>query len=290
MSQNESAEITQHKQRVSKIFDGAAPTYGQVGPPFFSHFGRRLVEIAQIPNGSKVLDVATGRGALLFPAAESVGADGKAIGIDFSEKMVQETRKELLRLKLSPNIELVQMDAEHLQFPDETFDFVLCGFAIFFFPQLYQALGEFRRVLKPGGFVCVSTFDKSFGDGWTWLYNIVDSFLPSEPEEKKDPESEAEPKPVFGTPDGLQEIMATASFENVKIFTEGGDFIYPTNDEFWASLWSHGFRRLLGMIEKETGSEGLQRFKGEVFTKLDSIMQNDGYHQQINVHVCLAPK
>jgi hypothetical protein len=49
--------------------------YDRVGPRFFSHFGRRLVALAQIPSGAHVLDVATGRGAVLFPAAECVGPD-----------------------------------------------------------------------------------------------------------------------------------------------------------------------------------------------------------------------
>jgi len=89
MSQKKSSEIEQHKQSVSKIFDGAAPTYGQVGPAFFSHFGRRLVDIAGIPGGSQVIDIATGRGEVLFPAAESVGLDGKVTGIDLSKIMVQ---------------------------------------------------------------------------------------------------------------------------------------------------------------------------------------------------------
>lgn len=50
------------------------------------------------------------------------------------------------------------MDAEHLDFPDATFDRVLCGFGVMFFPNQNRALGEFRRVMKPGGRVAVSTW------------------------------------------------------------------------------------------------------------------------------------
>jgi ubiquinone/menaquinone biosynthesis C-methylase UbiE len=117
----------------------------------------RIWEVAQIPSGSKVLDVATGRGAVLYPASESVGFQGSVTGIDLSEKMVQETNKELAGKKMFSNVEVRQMDAEHLGFPDESFDFVLCGFAIFFFPQLDKAMAEFHRVLKPTGQICVST-------------------------------------------------------------------------------------------------------------------------------------
>lgn len=64
---NESSEMSQQKQQVSGLFDRVANTFDHVGPRFFSHFGRRLVELARIPSGAHVLDVATGRGAALFP-------------------------------------------------------------------------------------------------------------------------------------------------------------------------------------------------------------------------------
>ena len=290
MSHNESSDIVQRKQRVSGIFDGAASTYGHVGPRFFSHFGRRLVEIAQIPSGSKVLDVATGRGALLYPAAESVGPQGNVIGIDLSEMMVQETSKELARKKMTPNVEVRLMDAEHLQFSDESFDYVLCGFAIFFFPQLYKAMAEFRRVLKPTGHICVSTFDKLFDDEWSWFYEIVKTYLPSEIEENQATESNGEPQPVFDTQEGLKVIMNAAGFDDIQIISETAEFVYATEEEFWSTLWSHGARGTLEEIEQETGTDGLEKFKVDVFKKVSAIKQTDGLHQLVPVHVSLATK
>jgi len=290
MSHNESSDIAQKKQFVAGIFDGAASTYGHVGPRFFSHFGRRLVEIAQIPSGSKVLDVATGRGALLFPAAESVGPQGSVTGIDLSEMMVQETNKEIESKKMSPNIEVRQMDAEHLQFPDDSFDYVICGFAIFFFPQLDKAMAEFRRVLKPNGQICVSTFDEAHDKEWQWFDEIVKTYLPPEPEETQATETDSESEPVFDTPDGLREIMNRAGFDNIQIFSETADFVYTTGEELWATLWSHGARRTLEKIERETGTEMLQKFKFDVLKKVSEIKQADGLHQLVPVHVTLAAK
>jgi len=254
MSHNEESDIEKRKLRATRIFDGAASTYDRVGPRFFSHFGRRLVEIAQIPRGSKVLDVATGRGALLFPAAELVGQQGSVIGIDLSGMMVKETNKELVQRKIAPNVKVQQMDAEHLQFPKASFDYVLCGFAIFFFPELNQAMAEFRRVLKPIGHICVSTFDKLFDEEWSWFDDIVKSYLPCEPEETQTTASNSDTQPVFDTPEGLKAIMTTAGFEDIQIFTETTEFVYASKEEFWSTLWSHGARGTLENIENETGN------------------------------------
>lgn len=290
MSQNEPSDITQKKQQVARIFDGAASTYGHVGPRFFSHFGRRLVEIAKIPSGAKVLDVATGRGASLLPAADSVGPQGTVIGIDLSEIMVQETNKELAYKKMSSNVEVRQMDAEHLLLPDESFDFVLCGFAIFFFPQLDNAMAEFRRVLKSNGHICVSTFDKLFDKEWSWFDEIVEIYLPSEPGVTQEPESNSESKPVFDTPEGLRKIMNSAGFDNIQIFSETAEFVYTTEEEFWSTLWSHGARGTLEKIEQKTGTDGLQKFKLDVFKKVSDIKQTNGLHQLVPVHIGLATK
>src|SRR5262249_48963717 len=137
------------KQTMAGTFDRAAATYDQVGPRFFAHFGRGLVAAADPPPGASVLDVATGRGACLFPAAKRVGPAGRVAGIDLAEGMVAETAAQIERMHLA-QAEVRRMDAEHLDFPDVTFDVVLCGFALFFFADLAGTLGEFWRVLKPG--------------------------------------------------------------------------------------------------------------------------------------------
>ncbi len=290
MSHSESPDEAREKQQVAGIFGRAAITYDHIGPRFFSYFGRRLVDIAQIPAGSKILDVATGRGALLFPASEAAGSEGMVIGIDISEQMVQETTKELVGLKVTPNVEVRQMDAEQLEFPDESFDYVLCGFAIFFFPQPSHALSEFRRVLKSNGHLCVSTWDKSVAEQDGWFDEIVKTYIPSEPEGNQQTESEAVSQPVFDTPEGLKAIMSAAGFAETQVFVEEADFVFATEEEFWSALWSHGVRRTLEKIEQLAGSDGLKKFKSEVIVKAGRFKQKDGLHQKYTVLISLAAK
>jgi hypothetical protein len=95
---------------------------------------------------------------------------------------------------------------------------------------------------------------------------------------------------VFDTPEGLKEIMNTAGFDEIQIFSETAEFVYATEEEFWSTLWSHGARGTLEKIKKETGTDGLKRFKLEIFNKVNSIKQTDGLHQLFPVHVSLATK
>jgi O-methyltransferase / aklanonic acid methyltransferase len=290
MSDNGLPDMEERKQRTAGVFGRAAATYDQVGPHFFAHFGRRLVALAGIPAGSSVLDVAMGRGALLLPAIESAGPHGHVVGIDIAETMVLETSKALARLKLPPNYELRRMDAEHLEFPDESFDYVLCGFAIFFFPQLTRAMSEFRRVLKPGGRLCVSTWDKSGDDKWKWFDDLVDAHLPPQSQHKHAHDSDLVNQPVFDTAEGLRAILESAGFGNIQITPEAAEFTYATSEEFWLTLWSHGKRGTLEDIEKAEGTEGLQRFKMEVVSKLESLGQHGGIHDLLKALIGLATK
>lgn len=289
MSGDETPEIAQKKQRLAGVFGRAASTYDRVGPRFFSHFGHRLVELARIPSGAKVLDVATGRGAVLFPAAESVGPQGHVIGIDLSERMVQETAQELARRGV-PNAEVRQMDAEYLQFPDELFDYVLCGFSIFFFPQLDRALSELRRVLKPDGRIALTTFDKLMKGQWKWFDELLEAHLPPKPEVNRTPDLQSPRPPEFDKPEGLKLIMSTAGFTNAQVISETAEFVYADEEEFWSTLWSHGLRGSLERIEKTTGPDGLRRFKANVFERLQAIKQTDGIHQLFPVLFTLAIK
>src|SRR6187431_1933792 len=142
------------KTETADTFNSRAADFDPNG--LFAHFGQRLVEVVGIEPGQRVLDVATGRGAVLFPAIERVGTTGEAIGVDLAEGMVKAANEESERRGWGSRVRA--MDAEQLDFPDAAFDRVLCGFGVMFFPHLDQALGEFRRVLQPGGRLGVSTW------------------------------------------------------------------------------------------------------------------------------------
>lgn len=114
-----------YKNWISSLFDRSAHKYGKEGSSYFNYFADNLVKCVSLSHAGCILDVATGRGAILRRAADKIGLKGKAVGIDISAQMVAETQAELKHLS---QIQLKQMDAEKL---DNSFDVIFCGFAIF---------------------------------------------------------------------------------------------------------------------------------------------------------------
>jgi len=274
MDDNLLDKAARQKQLFAGIFDRSAPTYDHVGPSFFTHYGQGLVDFAQIKPDAHVLDIATGRGAALFPAAEAVGRHGYVVGIDLAEMMVKETLQEVRHRKLK-NVIVEQMDAENLRFPEESFHYVLCGFALFFFPQLDQALAEIRRVLKPLGCLAVSTWEKFEDERWSWYDKLVESFLPPVAEEPKDKSTQA-PAPQLDTAASMKAVLEQAGFIEVQSRSEQLEVVYQSDEEWWSVQWSHGGRSVLEKIEATSGVDGLKRFKKAAFERLSYIKEGDG--------------
>ena len=149
------------KAAVGALFDAVADEYDEV-VDYFGRFGRRLVEAAHVRPGAHVLDLACGRGAVLWPALAAVGERGSVLGIDLAPAMVGRLGEELTHHEVA-NAEVRVGDAEHLDLEDALYDIVTGGFMIFFPPDPVRVLGEIRRVLRPGGRVALSIYDGAAG-------------------------------------------------------------------------------------------------------------------------------
>src|SRR5512137_2526650 len=101
------------KQIIEQVFDDAAILYDRIGPNIFTQFGMHLVDYLPLAPGMRVLDVATGTGAVILPAAHRVGQEGQVTGIDLSGTILQEAERAMHANRLT-NVQLRKMDAEHL--------------------------------------------------------------------------------------------------------------------------------------------------------------------------------
>jgi SAM-dependent methyltransferase len=145
---------------MAAVFDRVASSYETVGPPFFEHFGIRLVERAGARRGDRVLDLAAGTGALALPALAAAGATGSLLAIDLSAAMVSRLT-EWLSASGHPDATAVVGDIAHLDREPASADVVLCGFGLFFLPDPPAALRQWRQLLAPGGRLAVSTWARA---------------------------------------------------------------------------------------------------------------------------------
>jgi ubiquinone/menaquinone biosynthesis C-methylase UbiE len=118
---------------------------------------QKLLELALIAPGSRVLDVACGTGEPAIPAARMVGAAGFVLATDMAPEMLEVAREKAAAEGLN-NIEFRLVDGEELDVPPESFDAVTCRWGIMFMPEPLRFLHQARTALKPDGRIAVSVW------------------------------------------------------------------------------------------------------------------------------------
>jgi len=148
--------------QVEAMFDRIAGVYDRLNSVMTAglhhRWRRRAVELAQVGQGSRVLDVATGTGDLAFALAEAIGPEGEVVGADFSEQMLQIARRKAAAGSTGPHTATVRFEqANALLLPHATdeFDAATVGFGVRNFSNLDQGLRELARVVRPGGHVVI---------------------------------------------------------------------------------------------------------------------------------------
>jgi len=162
--------------------------------------------MAALQPGERVLDIACGTGLVTFRAADLVGATGRVVATDISQKMVDFTAQEAKRRGLS-HVECMRMGAETLAFPDGSFDAVLCALGLMYVPDVAAALGEMGRVLTPGGRAVAAVWGARSRCGWAEIFPIVESRVQSDV------------CPMFfqlGTANSLADSFTRAGFSTVR--------------------------------------------------------------------------
>ena len=161
-------------QKVAGVFDSVATRYDLMNDLMSAGLHRLwkafTVRQADVRPGMRVLDIAGGTGDLARAFAERAGDGGLVVLSDINMSMLRAGRDKLL--DKGHMLPLVQCDAERLPFADDSFDVVSVAFGLRNMTRKDVALGEMRRVTRPGGKVLVLEFSRV----WAPLAPLYDAY------------------------------------------------------------------------------------------------------------------
>ncbi|NHC34847.1 class I SAM-dependent methyltransferase [Scytonema millei] len=256
------AQPRDRKQQVTFGFNLAAPGYDSPALRFLPACANRVVEIANLQPGQRVLDIATGTGTAAIASARKVGSKGQVVGIDLSQNMLEQARQKIANTDLN-NINLRQEDAEKFSFGDNSFDTAICASGIFFLSDMLAGLREWWRVIKPGGTVVLSSFSKmAFEPMAETISAQIQAYEVPSPSSREQ----------IDTPEKCFNIMQAASFEKIELQIEQLGYFLSSLDEWWELVWNAGFRIRLSQIP----TEKIEQFKVEHLAAIAKFMTDKG--------------
>jgi SAM-dependent methyltransferase len=148
------------KDEQKRDWDAAAAGWKKWWPVFeraAQHVSDRLVDLAGIKPGARVLDVATGSGEPAVTAARRAGAAGRVVATDQSPGMLAIARERAAALGVA-NIEFRESDAEALAIEERDFNAVICRWGFMFMPDLPRALRGLRERMADGARLATSVW------------------------------------------------------------------------------------------------------------------------------------
>ena len=205
----------------------------------------RVLELVEAKPGMRILDLACGPGTLSTALAAAVAPGGEVVGVDLAPGMIERAQKRAI-----PNARFEVMDIERLEFPDAAFDAATCGHGLQFVPHLDSALGEARRVLKPGSRFAASIPVGSPSQGvQDLLDSVIDRMLPPAP---KAIDQDAT-RSAITDPDALAAATRSTGFASAGVEVVDETVVWQSADQLVAMLssWWDCAARLEGVSESE---------------------------------------
>ena len=188
----------------------------------------KLVELAQIQQGNRVLDIATGLGEPAVTAARKVGPGGKVTGIDISPGMLAIARERAKENGLEGIIEFKEADAESFDLPNSAFDAILSRWGLMFMPELPSDLKAIREALVQNGRIAAAVWANPQK---VPMLSLVFATVMKEA---------GVPPPAPGTPgpfsladtNVLRERFEQAGFQEISIESGNMNARFPSPEEF----------------------------------------------------------
>jgi SAM-dependent methyltransferase len=206
---------TAYKETTRKQWQDTAPAWLSWGPQLEAWLGpatERMLDLARIGTGARVLDIAAGAGGQTLRAARRAGPDGAVLATDISSNIIDLAAREARAAGLS-NVTTRVMDGENLDVADAAFDAVISRVGLIYFPDQQRALREFRRVLREGGRISAVVYSTPQNNAFfsipVAIIRRIAGLAPPAP---------GLPGPFsLGAPGALEEAYAKAGFREIAV-------------------------------------------------------------------------
>ena len=227
-----SRDSAQFAEQVNRMFDRVAGRYdllnSLMSAGLHHRWRERAADRAELSAGDSVLDVCCGTGDLAFELAGRVAPNGKVIGCDFSEPMLDLAREKAAGRGIE-GARFEWADALSLPYDAGRFDAVTVGFGVRNFADRDRGLREMTRVLRPGGRLVVLEFTEPRRPPFSTFYALwFDRLAPILGRLSDDPEAYAylaESVHSFPRPHGLAEMMDAAGLGRIRYTILAGGIV-----------------------------------------------------------------
>ena len=135
------------QRRAAFTYNAAADFYDTSPLGFWNYFDAKQLSTCHYKMDREVPDACCGAGASALPAAEFVGPEGKVVGVDVAQALLDLAQAKAAQRRLG-NTQFELGDLLSLRFPNESFDAAVCVFGIFFLPDMTAAVQELWRCVR----------------------------------------------------------------------------------------------------------------------------------------------
>ena len=224
---------------------------------FYKAIANRLVEFANLQNGQKILDIATGTGIVALNAAQKVGSQGKVIGVDISAGMLNNAKQKLAETSLQ-NVEFIEADAETLDFSDNSFDAVLCSLAVCYLTNIPAALRKWHRLIRKNGFIAFNVWQENAFPPSVLFRKIARKYNVNVPN----------PNAAMGTIEKCNQLLNGIGFSEIKAIAEQFGWYFQVDAGIAENIWWMNAKNVFGYQVFQLSADKLEQCKTEYIKEM----------------------
>lgn len=270
MKHNSDSDLSQ--AAVKQVFDQVAAGYDNAALRFSPFCADAMVGLLKPRPGQKILDVATGTGAVAIAMGQALRQQGRVMGIDVSDTMIGRAIANVEKMALD-NVDFFVMDAQSVEFKTDYFDHTVCSFGLFFLPDMDKALRSWMRVTKTGGKILLSSFNSSAFEPMRQMF--ADSLQNIGVQLQQPPFYSDR----MANPEICTSMLLKAGLKNVTQSKKQMGYHLNSANEWWDVLWNSDARALIDKIDPVRQAE----FKIQHLSEVEKFAKKQGLWMDVEV-------